>query len=88
MGERDVFAVAPPGLWCWVGSDSHGSRRGLIAAATPWLVEPTVDAANLAPLSPSQGRGAGGEGFCLMPNQPENRSRKRSPEAIEFARLQ
>ncbi len=33
MGERDVFAVAPPGLWCFVVSDSHGSRRGLIAFA-------------------------------------------------------
>ena len=41
MGERNVFSVAPPGLWwslgcgiMWsLGSESHGSRRGLIANA-------------------------------------------------------
>jgi hypothetical protein len=40
MGERHALSVAPPGLWWWVGpgvawwgSESHGSRRGLIADA-------------------------------------------------------
>ncbi len=42
MGERDLFAAAPPGLWCFVVSESHGSRRGLIAFATPWLQEATA----------------------------------------------